>query len=576
MDAEEREDLTSTTRRLEQAARDGDESFRRLVADEITARRRAEERLRESEARYRQLVEEDRESALQASRLKSALLANMSHELRTPLNGVLGMARLLLEGPLEPKQRERAQAVADSGRELLTMVMRILEYAELEAGPIEQKLAEVELRPLAAGVVEAFADEASSKVLQLTGTVAEGLPPAIRADGVRIGQVLGQLVANALKFTETGYVEIRVLRDEGRGGVRVRFEVEDTGIGIPEASLPRLFEPFHQADASTTRRHRGTGIGLAIARRLVEAMGGEIGVRPRHGGGSIFSFSLPLEPVHEGEAVPRPAPSSSGAAPSAQSPPLVLVVEDHPVNQKIMVTMLENLGYRADVAASGLDALQACSVTRYDAILMDCQMPDMDGFKATAWIRQREAGTKRRTPIIALTASMMPGDREKCLAAGMDEYLAKPVRIQALDATLRRWMARPGPSPPVRSPETGEPVASALPPDHPLRVLEAQGRGRVVVEIIDLFLQTTPMRLDALRQVLARGDAESLASVAHGLKGAALQLGSRGMAALCARIQAEARSGSAAGVGPLLDELESEYASVRGVLESERARLGTP
>jgi PAS domain S-box-containing protein len=534
------------------------------VARDITDRRRAVETL-EAEQR-------DREAALQASRQKTAFLANMSHELRTPLNGVLGMARLLLEGPLEPEQRERAAAIAASGRELLAIVGSVLEYAELEGGKLRLKPGDVELRPLLDEAVGAFAEEASSKVLQLTATVAEDLPRAIRADGVRIGQVLGQLVGNAVKFTETGYVCLRALRAEGKDGPRVRFEVEDTGSGVSEASLPRLFQPFHQADGSLTRRHRGTGLGLAIARRLAEAMGGAIGATPREGGGSIFHLTLPLEP---GAGADTP-PAAAAPATAAKTPPVVLVVEDHPVNQKVTVTMLENLGYRVDAAGNGLDALQACSLTRYDAILMDCQMPDMDGFRATAWIRQREAETNRRTPIIALTASVMPGDREKCLAAGMDDYLSKPVRLQSLDATLRRWMPHPGPSPPSQRPAAEDAPASLLPPGHPLRVLEAQGRGGVVLEIIDLFLQTTPLRLEALRQVHLRGEAESLASVAHSLKGAALQLGARGMAELCARIQAQARTGGLGGVDPLLDALEAEYASVSRVLESERARFRTP
>jgi PAS domain S-box-containing protein len=516
-----------------------------------------------------------REAALQASRLKSSFLANMSHELRTPLNGVLGMARLLLEGPLEATQRERAEAIAASGSDLLKVLTGILEYAELEGGAVELNPAAVALGSLVDEVIEAFVDEAAAKELKLTAVVAPELPERMRADRVRLTQVLSRLVANAVKFTSSGSVVLRALRRDGPEGPRARFEIEDTGIGVAQAALPQLFEPFQQADSSLARRHGGTGLGLAIARRWAEAMGGEIGLVPRSSPGSLFFLELPLQAA-EVAATPARAAAPTDATAATEASPLVLVVEDNPVNQKVTSAMLENLGYRSDVASSGLDALQACSQASYDAILMDCQMPDMDGFKATAWIRQREAEAGRRTPIIALTASIMPGDREKCLAAGMDDYLSKPVRLQTLDSTLRRWMTRPGPAPATPQGVAQAGPESALPPEHPLRLLEAQGRSSVVAEIIDLFLQTTPLRLEALRQVLPRGDFETVASVAHNLKGAALQIGARSVAELCARIQAEARRADATEVELLVDSLEQQYHEVRRVLELERARLKQP
>jgi len=339
----------------------------------------------------------------------------------------------------------------------------------------------------------------------------------------------------------------------------LRFEVADSGIGIDAATQARLFQPFVQADGSATRRYGGAGLGLALCRRIVTAMGGQIGVRSEPGQGSTFWFTVRFA---------RPDAAAHARDTEARRGGKILVVEDNTVNQKVAVAMIESLGYGAEAVGNGLEAVEACSRQTYEAILMDCQMPQMDGFKATAFIRQREGGS-HRTPIIALTASVTAEDRQRCLAAGMDDYLSKPVPREALASALRKWIATPGTPPPVETAAT----PSALPSSHPLRVLESHAGPRAMAEVIDVFLQTIPRRLDDLRQAHARADVESIRALAHSLKGASAQIGARGMADLCVQIEAVVRGGEVSALGELLTALEADYAVVSASLREERRRV---
>jgi len=388
----------------------------------------------------KEAVEKAKEIAAAAA-AKSRFLAMVSHEIRTPLNAVIGLTKLLLETKLSADQRKMTETVKQSGEGLLVIINDVLDYSKIEADKLAIEDAEFDLRKAMSEVVDIMMPQARSKGLTITYTYPTNVPDIISGDAGRVRQVLLNLLSNAVKFAERGEVALRVELGVDKGDeALLGFKVKDSGIGIPADLQQRLFQPFSQGDSSTTRRFGGTGLGLAICRRLVELMGGVIGVESTEGQGSVFWFTMLTR---------RGSRAAVVNSDRAQLPPVtqqkgpkggrVLLVEDNMANQMVATLLLEKLGYLWDVAANGIEALDAIGRASYDIILMDCDMPQMDGFQATQEVRKREQKTGAHVPIIAMTANAMQGDRERCLEAGMDDYMTKPISREDLRAALDQW-----------------------------------------------------------------------------------------------------------------------------------------
>jgi CheY-like chemotaxis protein len=371
------------------------------------------------------------ETSAKRTARESQFAALLSHEIRSPLNGILGTSELLMETTLSDLQREYVETIHASGETLLGVIDDIFEFSAISTGRLALNIAPIALAPLLQSVIDMLSGPAQAKGIGIGLSVRPNVPRTVAGDAHRLRQVLVNIIGNAVKFTSAGGVAITVTAERAPGGpVSVTFEVSDTGPGVPDEMKATIFDAFAQADMSTTRRFGGTGLGLAIARELITLMKGTIGVRDAPGGGAIFSFTIPFE------ALTLAPPVVTGLS----RPERVLLVEDNAINQRVATRLLQRFGLQPEIVTNGREALEALDRTRYDLILMDLQMPVMDGLAASAEIRRREASTGTHVPIVALTANVLPEDRRACLDAGMDDHVAKPIRLGDIRRIIERWL----------------------------------------------------------------------------------------------------------------------------------------
>jgi len=598
---------------------------------------------------------EAREAALEAARLKSQFLANMSHEIRTPMNGVLGMTELLLQTGLNSQQLDFVRTLRMSGEDLLRIINDILDFSKLEVGEMRLDRHEFALNAVLQSVVDLLATQASEKQLRLTHAIAPDVSLRLIGDASRLRQILINLVGNAIKFTDFGEVAIAVsceepleqhtLSERANGQnekkekdaqasrlnslTTLHFSIQDTGIGISPADQKKLFQSFSQVDASTTRRHSGTGLGLAICKQLVRLMAGNIGLESIPGKGSNFWFTAQFGLSLKQDSSPMSqietkVPSAGAIIPASDSLCLehvrLLVAEDTPTNQKVILNQLQLLGYKADWANNGQEVLDKVAEETYDLVLMDCQMPVMDGYQTTQLLRQRETvqareqqtkdkeqerdetevlqaietvegtASQTRTVVVGLTAYALPGDREKCLAAGMDDYLSKPLMLDELSAMLEKWLLggkageRMQAMERVRQKDGQEPVTkdfgySSHSPPPELNQLSLIDRDRIhectfgdVVfeqELLRAFVEDAEFNLVEARKALETNDAIVIAHASHQIKGSSANVGVRFMPEIAAKLEHQASENCLEDIEGLLIELEDILNQVKALIETK-------
>jgi PAS domain S-box-containing protein len=552
---------------------------------DVTERLTAERALADLNASLEHKVRQRTEALAQATRVaseanqaKSEFLSNMSHEMRTPMNSVLGMSYLALRADPSPKVREYLERISESGEHLLGLISHVLDFSKIEAGKVELETLDFLAADVVDDVVKSLRSTAAAKGLSIEADVERSLGHPLSGDPLRIRQVLLNFVGNAIKFSAGGRIQLRARLQRNDNQVdMVRFEVQDQGIGMTEAQAARLFTPFEQADASTTRRFGGTGLGLAICRQLAHLMGGEVGVSSELGAGSTFWFQAPLAWGDSRQA------SLMGDLHAAETGPVrldgarILVVDDNVLNQRVAMELLQSVGAEVSTAGDGLEALQWLAAHRVDIVLMDLQMPRMDGLEAVRRLRQDPTHAQLR--VIAMTANARREDQTACLAAGMDDFVTKPILPAQFFDTVARWLGRRPvsaasvtPSPNAMAPEASAvsssktvpgPSEGEIPGEADARVdpealrMLTRGNERAMRDIVHVFLQLMDRSLHEMDTALSQGQAATLAALGHKLKSSAASVGAPGLSRLCQSLEEamKAPAASVEGARPLVERI---------------------